>query len=94
MQVIWRRAALSDLDAIREFMAQDNPEAAARVRAAIQTAVHRLADHPNLGRAGQVEGTRELIIGRAPYILAYRVIENQVRILAIIHTSRQWPRHF
>jgi plasmid stabilization system protein ParE len=35
-----------------------------------------------------------LIISNAPYIVAYRVVENQVRILAIVHTSRQWPRRF
>jgi toxin ParE1/3/4 len=64
------------------------------MRRAIRIAIDRLAQHPNLGRAGRVEGTRELIISNAPYIVAYRVVEGQVRILAIIHTSRQWPRRF
>jgi toxin ParE1/3/4 len=82
----------NDLDSIREFIAQDNPRAALRVRAAIQAAVERLADHPNLGRAGRVEGTRELVIPRAPYIVVYRIIEDQLRILLVIHTSRRWPR--
>jgi toxin ParE1/3/4 len=94
MQIIWRRSALNDLETIREFIAQDNPQAAARVRDAIRSAVGRLAVHPNLGRTGRVEGTRELIISSAPYIIAYRVVEGQVRILAIIHTSRRWPRRF
>jgi plasmid stabilization system protein ParE len=26
------------------------------------------------------------------FMVAYRVVENQVRILAVIQTSRQWPR--
>jgi toxin ParE1/3/4 len=94
MEIIWRASALNDLEAIREFIAQDNPHAAARVLTAIRDAVERLARHPGLGRAGRVEGTRELIISDAPYIVAYRAAENQVRILAIIHTSRQWPRRF
>jgi plasmid stabilization system protein ParE len=62
------------------------------VLTAIRVAVDRLGRHPSLGRAGRVEGTRELIISNAPYIVAYRVVENQVRILVIFHTSRQWPR--
>jgi toxin ParE1/3/4 len=94
MEIIWRRAALNDLEAIREFIAQDNPEAAGRVHATIRAAVDPLANYPNLGRAGRVDGTRELIIADFPYIVAYRVVENQIRILSVIHTSRQWPRRF
>ncbi len=92
MEIIWRRRALNHLDAIREFIADDNPAAAARVCAAIEGAVASLAEHPHLGRAGRVEGTRELIIGSFPYIVAYHVAEETVRILAVIHTSRQWPK--
>jgi toxin ParE1/3/4 len=94
MEIVWRASALNDLEAIREFIAQDNPPAAARILTSIRVAVDRLGRHPGLGRAGRVEGTRELIISNAPYIVAYRVVENQVRILAIVHTSRQWPRRF
>jgi addiction module RelE/StbE family toxin len=94
MRIIWRRAALNDLEAIREFIAQDNPQAAMRVRAAIRAAVDPLANYPNLGRTGRVDGTRELIVVDLPYIVVYRVAEDTVRILAVIHTSRQWPRRF
>ncbi|MGH7037059.1 MAG: type II toxin-antitoxin system RelE/ParE family toxin [Stellaceae bacterium] len=92
MEIIWRRAALRDLESLRTFIAQDNPQAAARVARAIRAAVERLAEHPNLGRAGRVEGTRELIITDAPYIVAYRIANDRLRILALIHASRQWPR--
>ena len=94
MEILWRAAALNDLEAIRDFIAQDNPQAAARVRTAIRTAVDRLAQYPEFGREGRVPGTRELIVATAPYIVAYRIAEDQVRILAVIHTSRQWPRRF
>lgn len=94
MEIIWRRAALGDLEAIREFIAQDNPAAAARVRGAIRTAVERLADYPNLGRAGRIDGTRELFVAGLPYIVAYRVAEGEVRVLSVIHAARQWPRRF
>ena len=94
MEIIWRASALNDLEAVREFIVQDNPRAAARVLTTIRAAVDRLGQHPSLGRVGRTEGTGELIISNAPYIVAYRVVENQVRILAVIHTSRQWPRRF
>ena len=94
MEIIWRRAALNDLEALHEFIAEDNPEAAQRVAAAIGAAVHPLAEHPNLGRAGRVGGTRELVLSSLPYIIVYRIVAEQVRILSVMHTSRQWLRRF
>jgi plasmid stabilization system protein ParE len=76
MEIVWRRAALNDLEAIREFIAQVDPGAAARVGNAIRAAVDPLAGHPNLRRVGRVEGSRELIVSNAPYIVAYRVVED------------------
>lgn len=92
MEIVWRAAALNDLEAIREFIGADNPQAAARVPSAIQAAVDRRAQFPMVGRQGRVEGTRELIVPNTPYIVAYRIFENQIRILAVIHTARRWPR--
>jgi toxin ParE1/3/4 len=46
---------------------------------------------PRSGRPGRVEGTRELVIIRTPYIVAYRIIGDTVRILRVLHSSRQWP---
>lgn len=94
MEIIWRRVALRDLASVYEYIVQDNPAAATRVRATIRNAVASLAEHPHLGRPGRVEGTRELVISSFPYIVAYRVAEETVRILAIIHTSRRWPQRF
>jgi toxin ParE1/3/4 len=94
MKIVWRTAALNDLAEIRRFIARDNPPAASRVRALIRAAVERLADHPNLGRPGRVSGTRELVVARTPYIVAYRVHDSQLRILSVIHGARRWPERF
>lgn len=52
------------------------------------TAPAGLTANPSLGRPGRVDGTRELIVAHAPYIVAYRIHENEIQILAIIHAAR------
>jgi toxin ParE1/3/4 len=94
MKIKWVRLALDDLDAVGDFIAQDNPEAASRVLRRIWDAVQMLAEHPHAGRAGRVPGTRELVITDTPFIIPYRVAENTVQILRILHAKRKWPRRF
>jgi toxin ParE1/3/4 len=92
MRLIWTRRATSDLSEIRSYIARNNPLAASRVAARIRQAVDRLSDHPNLGRSGREPGTRELVVSRTRYIVAYKTEEESVTILAVIHGARQWPR--
>ena len=44
-----------------------------------------------LGRRGQIADTRELIITRYPYIVAYRVGQDAVEIVTVWHTARDYP---
>ena len=92
MQIKWVRLALDDLDAAGEFIARDNPEAASQVFKRIWDAVQLLAEHPEAGRAGRVPGTRELVVADTPFIIPYRVVENTVQILRVLHAKRKWPK--
>jgi toxin ParE1/3/4 len=91
MQLRYTQAALEHLGEIGDYIAQDNREAAKRVMQAIRHAVKLLQDNPDMGRRGHLEGTRELVIPRLPYYVAYRVTESTVEIFAVIHTARMWP---
>jgi toxin ParE1/3/4 len=57
----------------------------------IRQQVETLRQFPESGRPGRIEGTRELVIDRTPYIVAYRINANIVRILRVLHGSRRWP---
>jgi addiction module RelE/StbE family toxin len=94
MDIVWRRLALDDLEAARRYIAENNPRAASRVHAAILASVGRLANHPNLGRPGRVDRTRELVVSRTPYLVAYTVVDERVIILSVMHSARRWPDRF
>jgi toxin ParE1/3/4 len=92
--VRYQRAALADLAELRAFIAADRPRAALDVGRRIRSAIDRLAESPNRGRPGRVPGTRELVVPRLPFIVAYRVDIDQVVVLAILHAARRWPTGF
>jgi len=94
MRIIWQDKAESDLDRIAEHIMEDDPAAALRIVSTIREAVRVLIEHPYIGRAGRVEGTRELVIAGFPYILPYQIAGQEIRILAVMHTSRKWPDAF
>ena len=71
-----------------------NRSAAKRVIASIRDQNTILAEHAMIGRPGRVEGTRELVNSRYPYITVYRLRDGCVEILAVMHTSRRWPGSF
>ena len=91
MNLAWSNRATIDRLAIFIWIAEDNPQAAADVDDRIEAAAQRLKDFPNSGRPGRIEGTRELVIGRTPYIAPYQIIGDTVRVLRVIHGARMWP---
>jgi plasmid stabilization system protein ParE len=85
------------LDAIEAYVAQDDPEAATRVRDAIVASVGQLSRHPFLGaeyrRRRGAPGIRELLSGN--YRIFYTVLEDQsrVEIHHVRHARREEPKH-
>lgn len=91
MQVRWLNRALRNLQEEADYIAQDDPRAAAQMVILIEDAVAMLADHPGLGRTGRVPGTRELVVADTPYLVPYRVRGQRVDILRVFHGRRRWP---
>ena len=91
MRLEWSVFALADREAIFDYIEADSPRAAVAVDDRIQARVEGLAHFPEMGRVGRVEGTRELVIAGTPYIAAYRIAGDAVRILRVLHGAQQWP---
>lgn len=94
MTLEWLPQALQDFTEIVDYLAADNPVAALEQGDEIQSQIKRLLDTRHIGRPGRVRGTRELVIVRTPYVVAYRIKNNTIHILRILHGSRLWPGHF
>lgn len=88
MKLEWSVDARNDREAIFDYITADNPRAAIAVDERIQVQVETLREFPSIGRPGRVEGTRELVISRTPYIAAYALIDDAIRVL---HSARLWP---
>jgi len=94
VEVRWLRAALANLDAEAEYVARGNVTAALRLVERIYEAVEQLKQYPSLGRVGRVPGTRELVVPHTPYLVPYRVREDVIEILRVLHGARRWPIRF
>lgn len=90
-KVRWTANAANDLASIVNYIHKDNPDAARRVAKTIFDAVSELRKFPSRGRIGVVDKTRELVFAPWPYIAVYEVMEDEVQVLRIRHTSRDWP---
>ena len=90
MKVIWTPEAQQDRADVWDYIAAENPRAAARMDKLFSDAAARLATHPRLGRPGIIPGTRELI-PHASYRLVYEIEGETVWVLALVHTARLWP---
>jgi toxin ParE1/3/4 len=94
MRIRWTTPALRDVEAIGDYIARDDPAAAAKIVTRIFESVATLEAHPAIGRPGRVPGTRELVLSGLPYIVPYRVRAEVVELLAVFHGARRWPDDF
>lgn len=91
MKLRWTRAAITDLAEVYEYIEKERPTSALRVAMVILEQVESLQVNPLRGRAGRVDGTRELVIGQFPYVILYRVHGEEIQLLRVMHDRRSWP---
>ena len=92
MRILYQRTAQRDIDGIYAYIAKDNPDAAIRVVERIRAAIEVRADYPPIGRPGRKSGTRELVVAHfhyvVHYVVPYRVVGNEVRIVRVLHPRK------
>jgi toxin ParE1/3/4 len=91
LTVRWSHSAQDDLDRIYGFIAEDNPDAAARIQDKVLAAGESLVRFADRGRLGRIPDTRELVVAQTPYFLVYTKDGGATVILRVMHGARLWP---
>ncbi len=95
MRIRWQTQALSDIYSLHRYIARDDELAAsalvARIRSIVETTI---PSHPRIGKPGRVDGTRELVIAKTPFVVVYRIAPDAIEILSVRHAMRLWPDRF
>jgi toxin ParE1/3/4 len=95
----WTEDANADFLGIVEWIADNNPSAAARVGRRILDSIEMRVAHPYLGKPGRSPDTREPGVARLPYLVVYTVEPpvvpsdpKKIVILLVLHGAMSWPR--
>lgn len=84
-EIIWTDPALTDLDAIADYIALENPQAASEVVGRVFEHVEHLEAHPESGsRPPELKRSRYRQIIEAPCRVIYRYDGEKVFILHVI----------
>lgn len=90
MKVVFSPDANNDLDNLFAWIAKENPAAAYDMIARIAARVVRLSvpGFAEMGRAGHVENTRELVV--PPYVIVYKIFEkrSEIVVIAVFHVRQ------
>ena len=92
-QVIWTEPALHDLDAIADYIALDDPQAARGLVQRVFQHVGQLAEHPDSGsRPPEMRQSRYRQIVEAPCRVFYRYDGARVFILYIMRGEMRFRK--
>jgi len=92
--------AQQDLDGIRDFMAADSPDAAARVCLTILDTADLLAANAKIGRRIRNASARHadihwLVVPKfRNYLIFYRPFQDSIMVVRILHAAQDWTRFF
>ncbi len=88
-QIVWTEPALNDLDAIADYIALDNPEAARKLVQRVFQHVDHLQEHPRMGsKPAELKGWRYRQIVEDPCRIFYREDGSHIFVLHVMRAER------
>jgi len=92
MKALWTDAAVAQLETIYDYLAQTSPEYARRIIDRLTKRTKQIAAFPFSGRMVreyELNEVREIIEGSYRIIYLIKEDEEQIEVLAVIHSSRE-----
>ncbi len=87
-QVDFHPLAADEAVAAKEWYFEIRPSLAEEFEAELDRAIERVAAAP--GRwARHLHGTRAFLLHRFPYFIVYRLVEEQIQVIAVQHANRR-----
>lgn len=92
VKIVWSRKASRHLRSAYLYWSHEkSPAATEGMLERSFSAIEVLRQYPEAGRRGRIPGTRELVIGPTPFLVAYRERGERIEVLALLHGSKKWP---
>lgn len=89
--IYWEEESLNDREKIFEFLYDFNPEAAEKTDSLIELKVENLLEQPLMGVKRDGMAGRLLIIPEISMIVSYRLDDDTIRIMRVLHQKQQFP---
>ena len=90
-KVTWSPSSLRDIELIAQYISNDSPDRAALFVSRIIEITERLEQFPSSGRPipeVDKQNYREIIY--STYRIMYKIEKDQILILNVIHSARDW----
>lgn len=92
MRIRWTEPAVRDFTHICDYIEQTRRQShSTPVALSIYLRIGTLAEFREFGRTGRKPDARELIFSGLPYLAVYRIHNQAVEILCILHGAQDWP---
>ena len=84
--------AIADLVSLKDYLEPRSPQGLERMLSAIFTTMGQLETFPLIGHDGRIEGTREIIVPRTPFIVIYSIADElHIDIDRVLHGAMKYP---
>ena len=92
MRLRWTEPAIRDFTSVCDYLREHGgPGLSRRIALSVFERIGLLTKYPEFGRTGRLPETRELVFSGLPYLAIYRIKDDEIEILRILHGAQDWP---
>jgi len=92
MPIRWTTPAARDLTRICDYIEKEADSGTARrIALTLYEGIDSLKQFPRRGRPGRRPGTLEFVFADLPYLVIYRIKDDVIEVIRILHGAQNWP---